>query len=1189
MYEEQKGILDNPSVKYGTTADSITGAMETASKGLIAQSDLMKVALEGIAKGLTPDQLTNLASAAVILGKAVGEDATTALTSLTEALESGRVRGLKNYLGNTLDLKDAFDGLETKMTAVEKTQAMYNLTMITATNLQAQQTTEVDSAAEKLEKLDVKYKNITLSVATFFKNLVVSMVDVPSNINAMSSSVDLLTGEIIGGDTATKALTDSTNKEANATKALLAPYQAQIDALKARLLARKNDEDATKKAVAAQEEAEKSILEAIRKANIEIDAEGQNAYDKELTRIASEAEKYDKLGVDKVKIANFVATTTAALNVKTQKEWLDKELAAQTEYGNQLALLGTKGSDRVVLEAQQAYDKKVEIYQKEFDERKINADTLALYIQTAELAKDTAIEKSNQELIDKELAARTTYEVAYGVIGKTGYDLEVYNANAAYDAKVITYLKEFNERKINVDTLALYIQTAELTKDAAITKSYQDLTDKELTAKTVLADQIALIGKTGYEKEVGEAQKAYDSKVGIYQREFDDRKINAETLAALIQTAELDKDAKILAAEKKLREDQNTAGLDLYKDLEGYEDVYLAYVKVKLDKQSQDWEDLLTYEGQDAGDWSETMNAIWAAQAKTYKKYEDDRTLQSNDFWGGVKVQMDKNLVDAGTWATAGAAVYDSFAKEAEKQLSDNLFNLITGHFDKLKLDWGTLWEAMLKVLCDNIAKMGVAAAGAEIWKWFGWGFNTLLAKEGIWNVAGKGIGSTGGIPVIAHPGEMIIPSGLADLFRDVLGKLGLGPAGMNLTYSGEEAYGKIMVDLFGPGEWTSGEYTGGTGLFGEDVYGKIWDSSALVDFFKPDLSGIEAAQQTAEFMGPTDYLGIPMPELPATFWSSIGLGDLAAGVTDWLNDIPTVTWAMAIPLLMSWVKGFLGGLFGWGAKERQAEITGEQFIKYSVVAPALQRYKIGETTGALEPIPEIDAYRELLSTQSADYFAYGKGVPVIGPTPSVVADLAYKQLMSPGDLARWFSIFDPYGLISNPELSLLRGSYFDIQDQNAMYDPNAVFKWQDPETHEYHRQTAREKWGPELTKAGYDPNSTDLSLAIPTALEELAGWVTWGKGGLARGPSIFGERGPEWAVPTYEPERSSFLRDVGADPETIGMAIAKYLNGEGDGQEIHIHTHFYIDGQEISESVANGLRRGDYNLVKYVRKVAKA
>jgi len=40
------------------------------------------------------------------------------------------------------------------------------------------------------------------------------------------------------------------------------------------------------------------------------------------------------------------------------------------------------------------------------------------------------------------------------------------------------------------------------------------------------------------------------------------------------------------------------------------------------------------------------------------------------------------------------------------------------------------------------------------------------------------------------------------------------------------------------------------------------------------------------------------------------------------------------------------------------------------------------------------------------------------------------------------------------------------------------------------------------------------------------------GSGGLTSQASIAGEIGPEWVVPTYEPQRSKFLKDVGVDPD---------------------------------------------------------
>jgi hypothetical protein len=167
-YMEQQGILNNLAKKYSTTADSIIADMQRASDYQISKADLMQISLAGIAKGLDASQLINLADAAKILGDAVGKDATTALRDLTEALESGRTKGLKTYLGTALDLKSAFGDLESQMTAAEKTQAMYNITMIAAMDLQKRQTGEVSSTADEMERMAANFENAKLAASNFF-------------------------------------------------------------------------------------------------------------------------------------------------------------------------------------------------------------------------------------------------------------------------------------------------------------------------------------------------------------------------------------------------------------------------------------------------------------------------------------------------------------------------------------------------------------------------------------------------------------------------------------------------------------------------------------------------------------------------------------------------------------------------------------------------------------------------------------------------------------------------------------------------------------------------------------------------------------------------------------------------------------------------------------------------------------
>lgn len=98
------------------------------------------------------------------------------------------------------------------------------------------------------------------------------------------------------------------------------------------------------------------------------------------------------------------------------------------------------------------------------------------------------------------------------------------------------------------------------------------------------------------------------------------------------------------------------------------------------------------------------------------------------------------------------------------------------------------------------------------------------------------------------------------------------------------------------------------------------------------------------------------------------------------------------------------------------------------------------------------------------------------------------------------------------------------------------------------------------------------------------------GSGGLTNGLSYAGERGREWVVPTYEPDRTAFLSNIGIDPENISRSIARSFANEASGGSTNgkeIHVHLYIDKKEITGSVVQAIRAGDEDLIKNLKKVA--
>ncbi len=228
---------------------------------------------------------------------------------------------------------------------------------------------------------------------------------------------------------------------------------------------------------------------------------------------------------------------------------------------------------------------------------------------------------------------------------------------------------------------------------------------------------------------------------------------------------------KLAKDEIKLAADRLRTYHDLYKDLAGYEESYYESSKMIILNQEKDYRKLLIDKNTSAQEAAKIEILLAQRTAEELRKLDEERILRSNDFFGGMKVQMDRNSREMITWGQVGADVFKKFTDDAQKQLSDNLFNVLTGQFDKLGADWNSLWEGMLRTITDKLAKMAIEAATAEIfdllgpaWDWAG----SLFAAEGIWKIPeGR---SREGVPVIAHPGEMIIPADIAEQIREAGG-----------------------------------------------------------------------------------------------------------------------------------------------------------------------------------------------------------------------------------------------------------------------------------------------------------------------------------------------------------------------------------------------------------------------------------
>jgi len=122
------------------------------------------------------------------------------------------------------------------------------------------------------------------------------------------------------------------------SKAKATSKAAGTAALQKDLANQKESADAAEEHAKKKEAAEKSIAEAVRKANVEIEGIGRTQYDKDISRITSQAQKYADAGASDIKVAEFVAAETAAAAEKAS----EAQIKASQKAGDAAAKLYTE-------------------------------------------------------------------------------------------------------------------------------------------------------------------------------------------------------------------------------------------------------------------------------------------------------------------------------------------------------------------------------------------------------------------------------------------------------------------------------------------------------------------------------------------------------------------------------------------------------------------------------------------------------------------------------------------------------------------------------------------------------------------------------------------------------------------------------------------------------------------------------
>ena len=182
-FQEQKQMLAGLAENYKTSADNIINSMSEASDGLIAKTDLMNVALAGMAKGMNPKQLTDLAAAADTLGDSVGKGATEAFQDLTEAITKGTEKQLKAYLG-AQDLERVMAQLPKDANEYEKAQARLNAVLEHAAKIQKTMGDESESTADKMDRFKAQVADLKLELGEGLVSAGLAVVSVFQGITA---------------------------------------------------------------------------------------------------------------------------------------------------------------------------------------------------------------------------------------------------------------------------------------------------------------------------------------------------------------------------------------------------------------------------------------------------------------------------------------------------------------------------------------------------------------------------------------------------------------------------------------------------------------------------------------------------------------------------------------------------------------------------------------------------------------------------------------------------------------------------------------------------------------------------------------------------------------------------------------------------------------------------------------------
>lgn len=190
-FMEQEAALNRLAAAYGSSSKIMIDSIKQAADGTISSLDAVNIATQGLAKGLTPDQIANLTQVAKAYGDITNQSTAQALNEIATAAETGRSRMLQQA-GIIVDLNKAWDEYAkstgrtvAQLTEAEKRQVSVNAIMKASSDVMIRTASAGMSAADAMDKFKAALSDIgifagkvviTIATATFGITQVISQI-----------------------------------------------------------------------------------------------------------------------------------------------------------------------------------------------------------------------------------------------------------------------------------------------------------------------------------------------------------------------------------------------------------------------------------------------------------------------------------------------------------------------------------------------------------------------------------------------------------------------------------------------------------------------------------------------------------------------------------------------------------------------------------------------------------------------------------------------------------------------------------------------------------------------------------------------------------------------------------------------------------------------------------------------------